>query len=32
MEISIITKFSIDCEVQKAFNSVEPIIITFAKI
>ena len=32
MEISITTKFSIDCEVQKTFNSVEPIIIAFAKI
>ena len=32
MEISITTTFSIDCEVQKTFNSVEPIIIAFAKI
>ena len=30
MEISITTTFSIDCEVQKTFNS--PIIIAFAKI
>lgn len=32
MEISITTTFSIDCEVQKTFNSVEPIIIAFAKV
>ena len=32
MEIFTTTTFSIDFEVQKTFNSVEPIIIAFAKI
>ena len=32
MEISITTTFSIDCEVQKTFNSVEPNNHCFAKI